>query len=140
MAGNRGASRVRLAILNQPCSLAQRFHEIDNVSRLRPDGVIGVHLGASDDALGVDQKPCGHWQFPGVVTVESDEIDTETAVELFEFCREGEVQAEFFSITVTLILQYRKGEPMLLHDLFGVFVQLRGNGDDRASPVPSPGR
>ena len=95
--------------------------------------MIGVHLGASDDALGVDQKPCGHWQFPGVVTVESDEIDTETAVKLFEFCREGEVQAEFFSITVTLILQYRKGEPMLLHDLFGVFVQLRGNGDDRAS-------
>lgn len=116
-----------------PCPLAQRFYKIYNVTRLRPDGVIGMHLGASDDASGVDQKPRGHRQFPSVIAVESFEVDTETAIQFLEFFWQGEVQAKFFSIAVIYIRQYRKGELMLFHDLFCVFVQLGTNCDDRAS-------
>lgn len=95
--------------------------------------MIGMHLGTPDDASGVDQKPRGHRHFPGVVAVESFEVDAETDIQFLEFFWQGEVQAKFFSIVAIFIRQYRKGELMLLHDLLRVFVQLGRNGDDRAS-------
>lgn len=92
--------------------------------------MIRMHFGASDNTLAIDKKPCGHRKFPGVVAVESLEIDAETRVQLLEFCRQGEGQTEFISIFVILIDQYRKSESMLFHDLFRILVQLGGNGDD----------
>lgn len=67
------------------CLLNQRFYKIHNVTRLRPDGVIGMDHSISDDASGVDQKPCRHRQFPGVVAIESFEVDAETTIYILEF-------------------------------------------------------
>ena len=92
--------------------------------------MVGMHFGASYNPLAIDKKPCGHRKFPGIIAIESLEIDAETRVKLLEFFRQGEVQTEFISIFVILIHQYRKSESMLFHDLFCILVQLGGNGDD----------
>ena len=63
---------------------------------------------------------------PGIIAIESLEIDAETRVQLLEFFRQGEVKTEFISIFVILIRKYRKSESMLFHDLFCILVQLGG--------------
>ncbi len=92
--------------------------------------MVGMHLGASDNTLAVDDKSPGHRQFPGIIAIESREINAETVVHFLQFFRKGEDQTEFSSNVVICIVQYRKGEFMLFHDLFRIFIQLGGYGDD----------
>lgn len=100
--------------------------------------MIGMNLGASDNALAVDKKSSRHRQFPRVITIESLEIDAESVVKLPEFFRQGKGQTEFIRIFVVFICQYRESESMLFHDLFRILVQLGRNGDDQASPFLHP--
>lgn len=95
--------------------------------------MIGMYLGASDDASGIDQKPCGHRQLPGFVAVEPWEVDAESQVKLFEFFGQGEAQPQSSSILIIFVCQNRKGEPMFFYNLFRILVQLGRNGDNRAS-------
>lgn len=83
--------------------------------------MIWMNLGASDNPLAVNKKPCGHREFPPVVTIESLEIKVEAGVHFLEFFRYGEFQTKFISIFVIFIRQYRKTEFMLIHYLFRIF-------------------
>ena len=92
-----------------------------------------MHFSASDNTFAINDKPSGHGQFPGVVAIESLQIDAETAVHFLELFREGEGQTEVTGNPIIFICQYRKGEFMLFHHLFRIFTQLWGNGDNGTS-------
>ena len=89
-----------------------------------------MYIGVFDDTFPIDDKSSGHGQFPGVVAIESPEIDAEPDVYLLEFFREGENQAERIRISIVFVRQYREPKIMLFHHLFCIFVQLGGNGDE----------
>jgi hypothetical protein len=107
-----------------------RLHEIHDIGGFRPDGVVGMHISASDDTFPIDDKPSGHGQFPGVAAIESLEIDAEPEVYLLEFFREGENKVELIRISIVHVRQYRERKIMLFHHLFCIFIQLGGNGDE----------
>lgn len=108
----------------QPYQLTQLFHKIHDVTRFRPDSMIGIYISASHDTFTVDYKPSRHREFPGVVTIESLKIDAETRIHFLEFFRHGKDQTEFVSIFIIFIRQYREGELMLFHNLLRILTQL----------------
>lgn len=83
--------------------------------------MIGMHLGASDNTRAVDKKPAGHGELPGVVTIESLEIDAEFAVHFLEFFGHRENQTKFICIFVIFIDQDGVGELVLFDNLFRIF-------------------
>ena len=49
--------------------------------------MVEMYLSVSNNAICIDDKPTGHRQYPGFITIESLKIDAETGVYLLEFFR-----------------------------------------------------
>ena len=69
-----------------------------------------------------------HWQCPGIIAVVSFEVDSERAVNLAQFIRQSENQAEFLGECIVLVNQDRYCQVEFLNLLPGKLGPYRGDG------------
>ena len=77
-----------------------------------------MYLHIFNDTLRIDNEAAGEGQLPVVITVETDQVDTETAVYFLQIARKGKSKAEKGRDLIINICQNREGEVVLFGYLF----------------------
>ena len=99
-------------------ALACRLQIIDDRRWLRTPGIVRMSFDVSDDPLAIGNEASGRRQLPGVIAVETRQIDTQFDVDGFQIFRQREGQPETRCHTVVEIHQNGKGQIMFFYNLF----------------------
>src|SRR6185437_6946759 len=92
--------------------------------------VVRIHLRIGDDAIGADDVPRGHRQYPGRIIVDRRQVVLEALVEFDKVVRQRKPQPEGRGDATLLIAQDGKGQMMLALGLAAVGRRLGRDGDE----------